>query len=135
MTDKPQPVVHEDEEHRQMARRMRDTQWAFADLVAEHGTVWFCWWDKARRHHDAAKRAPNLYVTCLISGMEMLEWMRAHEDWWVIGKWDDARYAAPVELTEAGRAALANRAAYDMEPVDYGLVEPGHRSTPAERAA
>jgi hypothetical protein len=128
------PKFHDDLEHRAQARRMRDAQWAFADLVAEHGTVWFCWWDKARRHDDREKRPANLYVTCLISGCEMLSWIDKHADWWTVGDWDDARYAAPVSLTEAGRAALQDRQRFDMEPVDWGMVEPGHRAIPAEPA-
>ncbi len=55
------------------------------------------------------------------------------KDWWVIGDWSDQRYAAPVSLTDAGRAALANREQYDLEPVTGGLVEPGWQATPAPR--
>lgn len=127
-----EPVFHEDPEHRGMARTIRDRQWLFADRVAEAGTLWFCWWDKARRHEGKAQS--DLWVSGLIDGMEILGWLEAHPDWWVIGEWDDARYAAPVIITDAGRNALANRDAYDLEPVDWGLVEPGHRAIPAALA-
>lgn len=128
-----EPIFHSDPESRADARRMRDEHWRFADLVAEYGTVWFCWWDKARRH-DRESRPADVYVTCLITGVEILNWLESHEDWWIIGEWDDVRYAAPVSLTPAGKAALKKRDQYDMEPVDYGFVEPGHRAIPAERS-
>lgn len=114
---------------RETARRARDEQWVFAERAAEFGTVWACWWDKDRRHKG--KELPrDLFVFCLIGGTEMGDWLNRHPDWWEIGKWDDARYAAPVHITEAGRAALANRAAYDMEPVYGGLVDPGWQAIP-----
>lgn len=124
-----EPVFHDDVEHREMARTIRDRQWLFADRVAAAGTLWFCWWDKARRHDG--KDRTDLWVSGLIDGMEILGWLEKHPDWWIIGKWDDAQYAAPVTITDAGRAALAERDAYDLEPVDWGMVEPGHRAIPA----
>ncbi len=114
---------------RQMARRMRDQQWAFMEKVAKLGTVWVCWWNKDR-HHDEKTAPPDLVVCGLINGMELIEWLHSHPDWWVIGEWSDERYAAPVQLTEAGRDALAEREKYDMEPVTGGLVEPGWICTP-----
>ena len=127
-----EPRTLTDADSRERARRMRDSQWAFADRVAAAGTVWVCWWNKNRRH-DTSKALPDdLLVLCLISGMELLEWLNAHPDWWAIGEWSDARYAAPVSLTEAGRAALAQREKYDLEPVTGGLVEPGWQATPIE---
>ena len=123
-----------DDGARERARWTRDYQWKFADLAAEHGTLWFCWWDKARRHDNVEARPADLWVDGLLTGMEMLDWLRRHEDWWIIGKWDDARYAAPVTITDAGRAALAEREKYDMEPVYGGMVEPGWQCIPAERA-
>lgn len=126
-----EPEFHDDAQHREMARRMRDGQWQFADRVAKHGTVWFCWWNKDRRH--VPPYPDDVEVRGLIDGLEILGWLRSHDDWWVIGEWDDARYAAPVQLTDTGRKALAERHLYDLEPVDYGLVEPGHRAIPAER--
>lgn len=128
-----EPVLHDDAEHRDMARTIRDRQWRFADQAAEHGTLWFCWWDKGRRHQG--KDRPDLWVSGLIDGLEILSWLDKHPDWWIIGKWDDAQYAAPVQITEAGRQALAERERYDLEPVDWGLVEPGHRAIPTERQA
>lgn len=119
-------------EGREMARRIRDHHWSIMQRVADAGTLWCCWWNK-NRHFDARRPAPADTLVCgLIDGMELLEWMESHTDWWVIGEWSDERYAAPVTLTDAGRAALASRALYDMEPVTGGLVEPGWRATPAE---
>jgi hypothetical protein len=126
MTEAPKVLASDNE--RQMARRIRDGQWDLMERTAKLGTLWFCWWDKARRHDPPAD---DVLVTGLISGMELLDWMKRHEDWWIIGEWDDARYAAPVQLTDAGRAALAERAKYDMEPVYGGMVEPGWVCTPA----
>ena len=119
------------EADRQMARTIRDAHWAFADKVLECGTVWCCWWNK--NHHHQPPYPSDLYVCGLIDGIELLDWLRSHEEWWVIGKWSDERYAAPISLTEAGMAALQIRDRYDMEPVRGGLVEPGWTAIPAER--
>lgn len=132
MSKESEPIFHDEANHRQQARQIRNHQWAFADLVLEHGTVWWCWWDKDRRHLDRSRPA-NFYVTGLIDGVEMLNWTERHPDWWQIGKWCDAHYAAPVQLTEVGKAALQNRQLYDMELVHWGLVEPGHCAIPAEQ--
>lgn len=99
---------------------MRDAQWAFAEKVATHGTVWFCVWNKARRPELVDEQRHGL-----IDGLEMLEWINSHPDWWVLGEWSDERYALPVQLTDTGSASLADRARYDLEPVTGGLVEPG----------
>jgi hypothetical protein len=133
MSGKSEPVFHDDLQHRQQARNMRNAQWAFADLVLQHGTVWFCWWDKDRRHADASTHRANLYVTGLITGVDLLDWMNRHEDWWQIGEWCDSQYAAPVQLTEVGKVAIQNRHLYDMEPVYWGLADPGHCAIPAEQ--
>jgi hypothetical protein len=66
----------------------------------------------------------------LLDGMEKLEWINAHPDWFEMGEWDDGRYAAPLKLTAAGQLALQNRELYDMEDVTSGLVEPGLITTP-----
>jgi len=117
-------------EDRAMARRMRDGQWDFAERVAATGTVWFSPWDKERR----TELADELRC-CLISGVEMLYWLDQHPEWWEIGEWDHSRQARPIRLTAAGRAALVDRAKYDMEPVYWGLVEPGRQTIPAARRA
>jgi len=117
---------------REMARRMRDQQWAFAEQVADFGTVWVCWWNKDGHHKTPL---PDLRICGLIDGCELIEWLHSHPDWWEIGEWSDERYAAPVRLTDAGRVALANRNQYDMEPVTGGLCEPGWIAVPAKRAA
>lgn len=127
------PKILVDENSRNMARWSRDRQWQFAEKVEKHGTLWFCWWNKNRRHREP--HPDDLWVDGLITGMEILDWLKRHEDWWVIGEWDDDHYAAPVQLTAAGRTALAEREKYDMEPVYGGMVEPGWTCIPAERAS
>lgn len=114
---------------RAMARRIRDHQWAFMDRFTKHRLVWVCWWNK-NRHHDVEKAPEDLLICSLISGLELLEWMNSHKDWWIIGEWSDERYAAPIQLTDVGRTALAERDKYDLEPVTGGLVEPGWQAIP-----
>jgi hypothetical protein len=120
------------DEDRKMARHMRDRQWRLAERAAEHGTLWICWWNKNHHHDTSQPLAADLEVCGLIDGMELLNWLKAHEDWWSIGEWSDDRYAAPVSITEAGREALRNRHLYDMEPVKGGLVDPGWQAIPTE---
>lgn len=126
---------------REMARRIRDRHWEIMEQVGRLGTVWCCWWDKVGRFNKRDIRtgarvdlAPDdVIVFDLFSAMGFLEWTRRHKDWWTIGEWSDAQYAAPVSLTDAGREALRNRDRHDMEPVTGGMVEPGWQCTPAER--
>ncbi len=128
---------------RENARRMRDRQWELMERVAALAPepLWICWWNKNRHHgpspsaqySDGSGYREDLLICGLIDGIELLEWMRSHNDWWVIGAWSDERYAAPVTLTDAGRVALANRERYDMEPVTGGLVEPGWEAIPAPK--
>lgn len=129
---KPKRLTSRDD--RKMARHMRDRQWEFADRVALLGTLWVCWWNK-NRLHDEKNASADLYICGLIDGMELLDWMSRHKDWWVIGEWSDDRYAAPVSLTDAGRKALVEREKYDMELVTGGLVEPGWCCMPARKSA
>jgi hypothetical protein len=127
------PKVLTDDASRQRARMMRDWHWETAGRVAALGTLWICWWNKNRRY-DLTKPLPDDLIVCgLIDGIELLEWFNSHNDWWEIGKWSDERYAAPVSLTDAGRAALAEREKYDLEPVTGGLVRPGWQAIPAMR--
>ena len=79
---------------------------------------------------DPAERPDDLMVCGLIAGMELAAWLRSHPDWTITGEWDDARYAAPVWITDAGREALAKRERYDMEPALGGPVEPGWSCVP-----
>jgi hypothetical protein len=111
------------------ARKVRDRQWRLMDLAAEFGTAWFCVWNKARKPELADEMRHGL-----IDGMEVMGWFtRDHPDWFIVGKWDDARYALPIQLTEAGRAAMADRSKYDDEPVFGGLVDPGWKAFPAPK--
>lgn len=128
---------------RENARRTRDRQWAVMERVAAlaPAPLWVCWWNK-NRHHSPSPEAQyadgsgfrnDLLVCGLIDGCELAGWLNSHKDWWIIGEWSDERYAAPVTLTDAGRAALANRERYDMEPVTGGLVEPGWIARPEHK--
>jgi hypothetical protein len=123
-TQKPKRLTSKRD--REMARHLRNAQWAFMEKVNVFGTVWFCVWNKYRRAELADETR-----CCLISGMELLEWIDRHPDWWVKGEWSDERYAMPLQLTDAGRLALQQREKYDMEPVTGGLVEPGWLTTPS----
>lgn len=127
-----QPKQLTSPEWRRTARLMRDSQWKFMDRVDAAGVLWLCWWNK-NRHHDESAAPPDLVICGLIDGMELLEWLNNHKDWWVIGEWSAERYAAPVSLTDVGREARRNRDLYDMEPVTGGLVEPGWMAIPEER--
>jgi hypothetical protein len=136
------PKLLSDKRDREMARRMRDRQWEFAERVAAQGTVWVCWWNKNGHHGpspsaqyaDGSGYRDDMLICGLIDGMELAGWLHSHEDWWIIGEWSDERYAAPVSLTDAGRSALANREAYDLEPVEGGLVEPGWQAIPEPKS-
>ena len=127
-----EPKLKTDERSRQMARRIRDRQWATLQHIAEHNPLHVCWWDKDGRH----KREPlpaDLLVLGLIDGTELAQWLRSHPDWTVVGEWSDERCAVPIHITDAGREALANRDRYDPEPVVYGMVEPGWQAVPLEQ--
>lgn len=116
--------------HREQARLTRDAHWRFMERCAEHNPLWFCIWNKERRPTLADEQRHGL-----IDGMEILEWTDRHPDWFVMGEWSDERYAMPICLTDAGRAALTEREKYDMEPVYGGLVEPGYQVIPLPRSA
>ena len=115
---------------RAMARRTRDSQWAFMERVAKEGTVWICPWDKYRKHGS-----DGVYVYGLLGSNEFLHWLDSHKEWWNRGRWSDRRCASPISITDAGRFALGNRAPYDMELINGGMVEPGFvvRPLPARR--
>lgn len=128
------PRMQTGEHVRRLAREIRDEQWAFAERARRVGTVWVCWWNKNRRH-DTSKPLPDDLIVCgLIDGMELLDWLNRHPDWWQIGEWSDERYAAPVTITPEGCAALDRREDFDLEPVYGGLVAPGWMAIPMPRA-
>jgi len=109
-----------------MARAIRDEQWEILERAAALGTVWICLWNKERR-----PTAADEFRFSLIGGMETWSWFsNAHPDWFSCGDWSAERYAFPATITDAGRAALADRAAHDLEPVEGGLVEPGWQAVP-----
>lgn len=98
------------------------------ERCATHDPLWVCAWNK-----NSKPEADDEMRTCLITGIEMLDWLKRHPDWFMVGEWDEARYANPVRITDAGRAALADREKYDMEPVYGGMVEPGWQAIPLPR--
>jgi len=124
---KTEPKILRDKDSRNRARVIRDRHWRFMERAAEHDPLWFCVWNKTGQ-----PELEDEWRDGLISGMEIMDWVRRHTDWFCIGGWSDQRYARPFRLTDAGRAALANRDVYDMEPVFGGLVEPGWQCVPAK---
>ena len=109
------------------ARHIRDVQWQLMERMEEHGTLWICPWNKR-----GLPAGEDEFRDGLLGWMEKGTWFAQHADWFVIGEWDDDRYATPYQLTDAGREALNNRELYDMEPVEGGMVEPGWMATPGE---
>jgi hypothetical protein len=122
--DSPRRLTSRDARRR--ARAVRDQQWRFMERAAAAGTLWFCPWNKERR-----PEGPDEYRTSLIGGNDVAHWIEKHGDWFAVGDWDHARCACPVRLTDAGRAALVDRAPWDGEDVEGGLVEPGYVCAPA----
>lgn len=126
-----EPRLLTDQRARDRARYTRDLQWQLLEQISEHNPLYVCWWNK-NRHHNEGDIPDDLKVYGYITGMEMLHWLNAHPDWTEIGEWSDERYAAPVFITDAGREALSARSRYDLEPVAWGLVEPGWQAIPSE---
>lgn len=120
-----QPKKLTDRDSRKMAREMRDGHWAFMERLEKEGTVHVCVWNK----YDQEELSHELRLS-LISGMELMEWFRAHQDWFEIGEQDRERWTNPINLTEAGLKALTEKEKYDMEPAYGGLVEPGFQCIP-----
>lgn len=125
-----QPKILRGRANREMARHIRERQWLFMARAAEHNPLWFCVWNKTGQPELADE-----WRDALISGMEIMEWVRSHPSWFRVGRWSEKRYARPVRLTDAGHAALANREPHDMEPVYGGMVEPGWQCIPAKLRA
>lgn len=96
------------------------------ERVLRVGLLWFCNWNKNKMAEGADE-----YRVSLFSGCDIVDWTNTHPDWFVFGEWNKERYAFPVQLTDAGRAALANRERWDMEDVQGGMVEPGWVCSPA----
>lgn len=114
---------------RKGARYTRDRQWRFMERVFESRKLWFCVWNK-----HGKPEGPDEWRDCLMSGMDILNWMGKHPRWFLRGKWDEQRYAFPVRLTQAGKEAMFKREQqYDMEPIHGGLVEPGYVVMPLPR--
>lgn len=121
-TDAPKD---EGQTRRHYARVARDRQWTFMERAAALGTLFFSPWNKYRQDEAADE------LRCsLMAGLDIIQWTEAHPDWFVIGEWIDGREVRPVQLTPAGLAALQNRAEYDLEPYQGGLVDPGWEAIP-----
>ena len=118
-----------DRDSRQRARSIRDSQWAFMERLVRETTVNVNVWNK----YGQEERPDELRLD-LISGQELCDWLRTHANWFQIGPQNYERWTNPVSLTDAGRAALVERAKYDMEPVTGGLVEPGWQAIPLPSA-
>jgi hypothetical protein len=56
---------------REIARYVRDGQWAFMERIQAVGKLWFCVWNKDGYH--AKPYPPNLWVCCLMTGMDYLD--------------------------------------------------------------
>ena len=125
-----EPKWATEDHHRKIARHMRDQQWEFLEQVSQHDPLYVCWWDKAGRYTKSPSIPPDLRVFGLITSMEIGCWLKTHPDWVRIGEQSEERYATPVWITDTGRTSLANRALYDMEPVQWGMVEPGWQTIP-----
>ena len=143
------------------ARYVRDRQWDALERIAEQNPLYICWWSKGPRARDLAVlpgylgacsltdqrmmaemsetlglglglvQPPDLRIFNFIDGLNVLRWLNDHPDWTRIGEWCEERLAAPVWITDAGRAALADREPYDLEPVHWGLDDRGWHSIPA----
>ena len=107
---------------RERARRTREMQWRFMERVFEWRELWFSPWNKDRRDE-----APDEWRACLMTGMEILGWIRSHRTWFHFGRWNEDRAARPIRLTAEGKRAVFERPREaDMEPIHGGLVEPGY---------
>ena len=126
MTSEGKPKILTDEESCRRARYIRDRQWRFMECIAEHRVLWFCIWNK-----KGLPQALDEWRDGLITGMEIQDWIDRHRKWFLVGPWNDERYARRVQLTKEGNQALAVREKYDMEPVFGGMVEPGWMAIPS----
>lgn len=117
--------VLRDRQTRETAWRTRQQQWQFMEKIAAVGILWWCIWNKGGRP-EAADEQRN----CLLSGLDINQWIWAHRNWFRIGKWNESRYARPVRLTSTGREALRNRKLYEDEPIHGGMVDPGWMAIP-----
>lgn len=121
----PERLSRVNKKEREIARYVRDCQWRLMEKIQAHGVLWFCVWNKSRR-----PELPDEKRCGLLTGMDYLDWIGKHPEWFIQGEWDEAREAFPLQLRSAGLFALNNRDLYDMEPLDVGLVEPGYVVTP-----
>lgn len=142
MTEAPKDLTGE-RWWREVARRIRDEQWKIMETAAANGgEVRICPWDEKKvwtegRGYHRLDPIPGEFRFDLLGFMETFSWFdRAHPDWFTVDEadWDEERQTHLYRLTDAGRAALADRERYDMEPVEGGLVEPGWQTVPLPRA-
>ena len=125
MSDEPKKMT--DRDARERARLIRDRQWRIMEKADKYGAVW-C---RTASRWLEPKEDEEHYG--YIAAEELFAWFRElHPDWLIVGARDETRKAYPITLTDAGRAALANRDTYNMEPVYGGMVEPGWQAIPLE---
>ena len=121
---------------RECARSWRDMCWGYMERAIQCDPLWVCLWNK--NHHFSKEEQDaqsDLLVFGLIDGMEFLEWIDSHPEWWIKGEWSDERYSFPLTVTTVGREAFAHKELYDDEDVTGGLMEPGFICAPASSAA
>lgn len=113
---------------RQGARRTRDWHWNFMARLARRGIVHVNLWNKYNQ-----KEWRNELRLCLISGLELMDWISSHRSWFGWGPHRHDRHTFPCWLTAKGRRALRARSrSHDRAPVLGGLVEPGYQAQPLD---
>lgn len=117
-------ILKEDDEARRHARIVRDGHWRTMEELAEAGTQYW-------RPYGGRDAPDNVVHFGFLAWANFQPWLQAHPEFFEIGPQDKALGANPVSLTAAGIEALANRELYDMEPVEYGAVEPGCVAVPS----
>lgn len=111
---------------RQTARRDRDWNWAFMARLSK-APVHVCLWNKYRKTARG-----NEMMLCLMGGVDLMTFVRAHRAWFGHGAYNPARTTFCFWLTPAGRTALRRRdPKHDNAVVEGGLVEPGYQVMPA----
>ena len=104
----------DDERRSHIARRMRNAHWRHMERMVD-GTLYVRLWNRGR-----LPDVPDVLNMSMFSGMDFMDWVRAHPTWFEPSQWDEDRKADPFRLTEEGREALRNKHLYDMEPVPMG---------------
>lgn len=102
---------------RQIARQIRDEQWALMMHLAAGGVVRLCWFQFALIAPGSHILAAGLHP---VHGTELVRWIKKHRQWWQITRRASEPSTVRLSLTAVGRHALRNKGRYDMEPVEGG---------------